>query len=97
MPTRIIGSSGTVDFATPALWLSNVLTLSALSAPEIGLMQDEEFNVAGLIMESASVVPTSTNYLMLAAVTGAEPTSPLRYGTGARLLFDGTNEYLKVA
>ena len=97
MAVKIIGSSGTVDYATPTTWLSYIYTLSALTAPEIGLMQNEEFNVAGVLMENASTVPTSTNYIMLAAVTGSEPTSPLRYGTGARILLDGANEYFKVA
>lgn len=96
MPVKIIGTSGSTDFVSPTTWLSYLYALSTLTAPEIGLMQNEEFNVAGVLMENTSTVPTSTNYIMLAAVTGSEPTSPLRYGTGARILFDGSNEYFKV-
>ena len=96
MATKTIQASGG-DYATPQLWVSYVLALGTLSAPEIGEMANEEFNAGSLTISGGTVVADATNRIILRAQAGAEPTTPLRYGTGARILFDGNEELLTVA
>lgn len=93
MATKTIQASGG-DYATPQLWVSYVAALGTLSAPEIGEMAAEEFNSGSLLMTGGTVVASGTNQIILRPQAGAKFTAPLRYGSGARILFDGTDEYL---
>lgn len=95
MATTVIKATGG-HYATPQLWWADISTLGTLSAPEIGEMAAEEFNAGSLNMSGGTVVADATNRIILRAQAGAEPTSPLRYGTGARILFDGNEELLIV-
>lgn len=92
MATKTIKATGG-DYATPQLWVSYVAALTTLSAPEIGEMAAEEFNSGSLSMTGGTVVASGTNQIILRCQTGAQfDGDPLRYGEGARILFDGSEE-----
>lgn len=87
MATKTIGPTG--DYTTLAAYAAYLDTLNALSAPEIGEVQNTALNVGGSQVVFTGFTPTGTNTWTLRPVTGAgfkdhasAATNALRYNTG---------------
>lgn len=96
MATKTLGNTG-ADYASWADWIVYLKTLGTLSATETGRVLTGEFNGGDCQLTGAGITPTSSNRLVIECNTGAKFTgNPLRYGDGARVLFDGANEQVYV-
>lgn len=96
MATSSIGSTG-ADYATITLWIDAIDGLGSLSAPEIGELQNEEHNAGSVLMTGGTISASATNQIILRPQTGAKFSgNPMRYGDGARILFDGSDEYFYI-
>lgn len=96
MATKTLGNTG-ADYATWADWIVYLKTLGTLSATEYGRVLTGEFDGGDCQLTGAGIAPTSTNRLIIECDTGAKFTgNPLRYGDGARVLFNGTGEQVYV-
>lgn len=96
MATKTLGNSG-ADYATWADWIVYLKTLGALASSEIGQITAAEFDGGDCQLTGAGITPSSTNRLIIEPASGAKFSgNPLRYGDGARTIFNGSNENLYV-
>lgn len=92
MATKTVGTTG-ADYATWADYVVYLKTLGTLTATETGQLLDGEFNGGNAQFTGAGCTPTASFPLIIEPAPGAKFSgNPLRYGDGARSLFDGNTE-----
>lgn len=96
MATHDIGSTAPT-YTTLAAWISYVLALGTLSAPETGNLLNEEHDSGNIQITGGTLVCSASNQLILQGKSGSSFSgNPLRYGDGARILLNASGEEIYI-